>query len=207
MSDRPQPPEPYGAAAPDDAPPAPPSGLDNDRHRRGRVASTAALLGLLAALAGWAWFATENAREGWWTFGQHVAIGPDGEGWASIDTVGVALVSVDVATEIDGVSPPTGYEYLVLDFEVEATETEQYRSCTVEVRDAEGRQFLAGREVPNGDPYLSELMCGTSDPAEDPVPGAQSTLVLVPVGAELVSVRVDSNEFPPAEFIELPLPF
>ncbi|GAB2603931.1 hypothetical protein [Pseudactinotalea suaedae] len=220
----PQPPAaPYGAVDPDptpphaqaappgageppsSAPPGPPSGLANERGPRRRVASTAAVLALVGSLAGWGWFASENAREGWWEFGRHVAVEPGDDGWADVDTLSVRLTAADTATTIDGVEPPAGFEYLVLAFDVEATEVELYRSCTVEVLDTQGREFLAGREVPNGDPYTSELMCGTSDPEEDPVPGAQSVLVLVPTGAEPVSVRIDSREFPPATFVELPL--
>lgn len=74
------------------------------------------------------------------------------------------------------------------------------------MRDTQGRLFLAGREVPYADPYDSSLTCGTADPQEDPVPPSQSVLVLVPADAELVSVRVDAREFPPARFIEFPLP-
>jgi hypothetical protein len=208
MSDQPQrPADPYGATEQEPRPPeADASGLATQPPPHGRVVSTAAVVALVGSLAGWGWFASENAREGWWTHGQHVAVEPDDEGWATIDTVGVRLTGSELASVIDGVGPPTGFEYLVLDFEVTAQETEQFRSCTVEVLDTQGRSFLAGREVPNGDPYTSDLMCGTSDPADDPVPGDQSTLVLVPVGAELVSVRIDSREFPSATFVEIPLP-
>lgn len=177
-----------------------------NRQRGARVASTTAVVGLVVSLAGWGWFASENAREGWWAFGQHVAVEPDSQGWATVDTVSVRLTGVTEASEIDGEAPPSGFEYLVLDFDVVATETEESRTCTVEVLDSRHRLFISGSEVPSADPFVSELLCGTSDPAEDPVPEAQSTLVLVPVDAEPVSVRVDSREFPPATFVELELP-
>ena len=164
------------------------------------------MLGLVISLAGWGWFASGNAREGWWAFGQHVAIEPDAQGWATVETVRVRLTGAETATEIDGEAPPAGFTYLELDFAVESTETEAWRTCTVQVRDAEGRLFESGREVPRSDPYLTELTCGTDDPDEDPVPTAQSVLVLVPVDAEPVSVRVDSREFPDATFVEIPLP-
>ncbi|WP_420114201.1 hypothetical protein [Pseudactinotalea sp.] len=192
---------------PSSGPDRPRSGLATQPRGRGRVASTTAVLALVLSLAGWGWFASENARTGWWEFGQHVSVEPDQEGWAGVDTVRVRLTGAEIASGIEDYRPPSGFTYLVLDFDVEATETETYRSCTVEVRDEQGRLFLAGREVPNGDPYSSELMCGTSDPADDPVPGTQSVLVLVPVDAALESVRVDSREFPAATFIELRLPF
>lgn len=199
--------EPDSGEPPSSGTDQPRSGLATHPRARGRVASTTAVLALVLSLAGWGWFASENARTGWWEFGQHVAVEPDQEGWANVDTVSVRLVEADRGATVPDSAPPAGFEYLALDFEVEATEIESYRSCSVEVRDVQGRQFLAGREVPNGDPYSSELMCGTSDPTEDPVPGDQSVLVLVPLGAELDSVRVDSREFPAATFVELRLPF
>lgn len=174
--------------------------------RRSRVATAVAVVGLVGSLAGWGWFATEQARDGWWALGQHEAVEPDAEGWASIDTLSVRLTGVDTATELDEEQPPEGYHYLLLDFEVEAPEASETGSCEVQVRDTQGRLFLAGQEVPRADPYVSSLRCGTSDPAEDPVPTDQSVVVLVPVDATPESVRVDAREFPPATFIALPLP-
>lgn len=188
------------------ATPEPATALENQPHGRNRVASTVAVLGLAISLAGWGWFASDNARTGWWTYGQHVAAEVDEQGWASVDTLSVRLSRTATVTAIEESIPPPGFAYLVVDLEVASEETEQARSCDVEVLDTEGRLFLAGREVPNGDPYTSSLMCGTSDPAEDPVPTDQSLLVLVPEGAEISSVRVSASDFPPATFIELPLP-
>ncbi|WP_109472479.1 hypothetical protein [Ornithinimicrobium cavernae] len=170
-----------------------------------RGTTVVAVIALLLSLAGWGWFATEAARTGWWTFGEHVAVGPEEQGWASIDTLSVRLTSAGRAVGLEE-EPPAGYVFLALDLQVESTETELFRMCDVEVRDAQGRLFRAGREVPSTDPYESSLTCGTSDPEEDPVPTTASMLVLVPVDAELTSLRVVSREFPPARFIELPLP-
>lgn len=223
MSEHQSAPDPYGALAQPEgteppapvseqephAPPSSPEGQPNNPdpyRRRGRVASTTAVLALVLSLAGWGWFASENARELWWPAGQHVAVEPDEAGWATVDTVSVRLTDAQRVSAVDGNQPPGGFEYLAVDFEVVATDTESYRSCEVEVRDAQDRLFLAGREVPNGDPYSSSLTCGTSDPADDPVPENQSVLVLVPVDAELESVRVVSREFPPATFVDFPLP-
>jgi hypothetical protein len=175
---------------------------------RSRAATVVAIVGLVLGLGVWGWFATANAREHWWDRGNHVAVTPDAQGWASIDPVQVRLAAVeDEVTVEDGYEPPSGFTYLELTFEVTSSETERSLGCEVEVLDAEGRLFLAGREVPGlGDEYVSELICGTSDPVEDPVPPTQSVLVLLPADAVPVSVRVDSREFPPSEFIELPLP-
>lgn len=161
---------------------------------------------LVLSLAGWGWFASEGARDGWWAFGQHVAVGPDDEGWASLDTVRVRLAGAETLSDIDGDRPPAGFAYLALDLEVEAGSNEQLSNCDVAVRDEQGRLFLAGEEVPGGDPYTSWLQCGSTDAASDPVPTKQSVLVLVPVDADLTSVRLTAIAFPPAEFIELPLP-
>lgn len=180
--------------------------------RSGRVV---AVVGLVLSLVGWGWFASEQARTSWWVFGQHIPVGPDDQGWASIDTLSVRLVGVETAPEVDEELPPAGFAFLVVDLEVEtSTEgpeterpetTEPLSTCDVEVRDTRGRLFEAGREVPRADPYVTSLKCGTSDPDEDPVPTDQSLVVLVPADAELSSVRVDAREFPPARFIELPL--
>lgn len=160
---------------------------------------------LAVSLAGWGWFASEGARSGWWAFGEHVAAGPDDEGWASLDTVRVRLAGVETVAEVDGERPPAGFTYLALEFEVDAGSNEALRNCDVAVRDAQGRLFLAGQEVPGGDPYTSWLECGSTDVAEDPVPTEQSLLVLVPADAEPAAVRLTAMAFPPAEFIELPL--
>lgn len=175
---------------------------------RSRVGTAAAVIGLLLGLAVWGFFATEDARESWWELGEHVAVTPDEAGWASVDTLQVRLASVDPEVRVEpGYEAPAGFRYLELTFEVSSSEIEQSRSCTVEVLDGEGRLFLAGREVPGlGDGYVSELSCGTSDPAENRVPASQAMLVLLPDDAEPVAVRVDSREFPPATFVELPLP-
>lgn len=202
------------------------------RTRRGRLI---AVVGLVVSLAGWGWFASEQARTSWWVFGQHVAVGPDDQGWASIDTLSVRLAGAETVPEVEDEQAPAGFAYLVVDLEVEtrtegpettASETtgtdaaatggsgadaaegattQPLSSCDVEVRDARGRLFEAGREVPRADPFVTSLRCGTSDPGEDPVPTDQSLVVLVPTDAELSSVRVVAREFPPARFIELPL--
>lgn len=194
--------------------------------RHTRVAAMVAALALAGSLAGWGWFASEQARAGWWTFGQHVAITPDDQGWAHVDTLSVRLTGAEAVSSIGEEQAPAGFEFLALDLQVEtqppaevetdadadsgaAADADAPRplsTCEVQVRDEQGRLFLAGEEVPYEDPYVSSLTCGTSDPDEDPVPTDQSLLVLVPVGAELVSVRVDAMEFPPARFLELPLP-
>lgn len=205
--------------------------------RRGRLI---AVVGLVVSLAGWGWFASEQARTSWWVFGQHVAVGPDDQGWASIDALSVRLAGAEMVPEVEEEQAPAGFAYLVVDLEVEtraegpettASETttsettgtdaaatggsgadtseeaatQPLSSCDVEVRDARGRLFEAGREVPRADPFVTSLRCGTSDPGEDPVPTDQSLVVLVPTDAELSSVRVVAREFPPARFIELPL--
>jgi len=177
------------------------------RRRPGPIATTIAAGVLVLSLGWWGWFATEQARAGWWDVGQHVGIGPDARGWAQVDNlgVGVRLQGVEALAVVDEEQPPAGFAYLALDLEVVADGAPQSRSCTVQVRDARGRLFEAGREVPYADPYVSLLECGSSDP-EEPVPAEQSMLVLVPVDAELVSVRVDAIDFPPARFIELPVP-
>lgn len=173
---------------------------------RARIPAVIAAVALVISLAGWGWFASEQGREAWWAFGQNVAVGPDDQGWAGIDTVSVRIEGADTVPVVDEESPPDGFEFLALDFRVDAATPTELSRCEVQVRDERGRLFLAGTEVPRGDPYDSSLTCGTADPEEDPVPPSQSVLVLVPVDAELVSVRVDAREFPPAEFIELPLP-
>lgn len=175
-------------------------------RRRGRAASVVAAGALVLSLGGWGWFASEQAREAWWAFGQHVAVGPDDEGWASLETVSVRLAGVDTVPVVDEEEPPAGFEFLAVELLVEPSTPTELSSCEVQVRDDQGRLFLAGEAVPRGEDYASSLTCGTSDPAEDPVPTRQSVLVLVPVDAELVSVRVDAREFPPARFLELPLP-
>ena len=202
--------------------------------RHTRVAAVVTALALAVSLAGWGWFASEQARAGWWTFGQHVAITPDDQGWAHVDTLSVRLTGAEAVASIGEEQAPAGFEFLALDLQVETqppaeAETDadsgaesdaeadanadadadaprRLSTCEVQVRDEQGRLFLAGEEVPYEDPYVSSLTCGTSDPDEDPVPRNQSLLVLVPVEAELVSVRVDAMEFPPARFLELPLP-
>lgn len=217
------PPDPYGAVEQEPAlppeqptsarpgePPSPGteptrSRLTHEREPRRRIASTVSILALVVSLAGWGWLATTNARDGWWSLGQHVAVEPADDGWASVDTLSVRLTGTEVVDSVDDTEPPAGFRFLVLDLEVRSTEIENSRSCTIEVMDNEGRLFLAGQEVPYADPYVSDLICGTSDPGEDPVPGDQSTLVLVPADAELVSVRISSAEFPAATFVELPL--
>ena len=178
--------------------PAPP------RERR-RGTTVVAAVALVVSLAGWGWFASEQGREAWWAFGQNVAVEPDGTGWASIDTLSVRLEAVETVPVVDEEQPPAGFQFLALDFSVDTGTPTDLSSCEVQVRDDRGRLFLAGEEVPRADPYESSLTCGTSDPEEEPVPTAQSVLVLVPVDAELISVRVDGREFPPARFIELPL--
>ncbi len=175
---------------------------------RSRVTTVVAAVALVLGLGAWGWFATEDARDGWWALGEHVAITPDDDGWVEVAPVRLRLVGAEADVRTGpGTAPPAGFSYLELTFEVTSEETEAYRSCEVEVLDEQGRLFLAGREVPGlGDDYVSELMCGTSDPEDDPVPSTQATLVLVPDDAVPVSVRVDSRDFPPASFVELPLP-
>lgn len=179
------------------------------RHDRPRSRRTTAIavVGLIVSLLVWGWFATANAREGWWAMGDHVALTPDDEGWAGAGPVELRLTeSTDDVTVADG-SPPAGFRYLELVLEVDSTEEESSLSCDVEVLAADGRLFLAGREVPGlGEDYVSSLTCGTSDPAEYPVEPRQAMLVLLPEDAEPVSVRVSSSAFPPARFVELPLP-
>lgn len=177
------------------------------RALRGKTGTIVATLVLLASLAGWGWFATEQAREGWWTLGEHVAVAPDAQGWATVDTLRVRLDGAEPVAVVEEEEAPAGFTYLALDFRVEAPTQGPLKlsTCEVQARDEQGRLFLAGEEVPRADPYESSLMCGTSDPDEDPVPGRQSVLVLVPDDAQLVSVRVDAREFPAARFIELPL--
>lgn len=174
--------------------------------RRGRATSAVAAVALVLSLAGWGWFATEQARAGWWAFGQHVAVEPDSEGWASLDGVSVRLSGVSTLPVVDEEEPPAGFEFLAVDLIVEPSTPSELSSCEVQVRDEHGRLFLAGEAVPRADGYESSLTCGTSDPDEDPVPTDQSVLVLVPADVELRSVRVDAREFSPARFIELPLP-
>ncbi|USQ80357.1 hypothetical protein NF556_01450 [Ornithinimicrobium faecis] len=176
------------------------------RSGHGRRSTIVAAVVLVLSLSGWGWFASEQAREAWWAFGQNVAVGPDGQGWASLDTVSVRLDGADTVPIVDEEAPPDGFEFLALDFTVDAATPTELSTCEVQVRDTQGRLFLAGAEVPRDDAFDSSLMCGTSDPEEDPVPASQSVLVLVPVDAALDSVRVDAREFPPAEFIELPVP-
>lgn len=174
---------------------------------RSRRTTAIAVVGLILALAVWGWFATANAREGWWAMGDHIALTPDEQGWAGTGPVQLRLAeSTDDVTVDDG-SPPAGFRYLEIVLEVDSTETESTMSCDVQVLDADGRLFLAGREVPGlGEDYVSSLTCGTSDPAEYPVEPVQAMLVLLPEDAEPVSVRVSSTGFPPARFVELPLP-
>lgn len=178
-----------------------------ERQRPGPIATTLALGALVLSLGWWGWFVTEQARSGWWEVGQHVAIGPNARGWAQVDDlgVGVRLRGVEPLTVVDEEQPPAGFAYLALDLEVVADGPPLSRSCTVQVRDTRGRLFEAGREVPYADPYVSLLECGSAD-ADDPVPAEQSMLVLVPADVEPVSVRVDAMDFPPARFIELPVP-
>jgi len=214
-----QAPDPYGTAA-DESPSAladeaadaqpdlaiaePESPMLTERARSRRSTAVAAV-GLGVSLVVWGWFATANARDGWWAMGDHVAISPDADGWAASAPVTVRLDEVTPDASVADGSAPAGFSYLELVFDVGSTEKESTVSCTVEVLAADGRLFLAGREVPGlGDEYVSELACGTSDPVEYPVPERQAMLVLLPDGAEPVSVRVDSPAFPPAEFIELP---
>lgn len=172
---------------------------------RGRVGTVLAAVVLVMALAGWGWFATAQARAGWWAFGEHVAIGPDARGWANTDTLSVRLTGAETMPEVAEEQPPAGFAYLAVELQVEATTPTELTRCQVEVLDRQGRLFRAGQEVPGADPYVSSLTCGSPDP-EDPVPTRQSLLVLVPADAELVSVRVTALELPPARFIELPLP-
>lgn len=174
-------------------------------RRRGLLGTAVAAAVLVLALAGWGWFATEQARAGWWTFGAHIAVGPDSQGWAGTDTLSLRLAAVETVAEVDEEQPPAGFTYLTLELEVDAATPTELTRCEVQVLDQQGRLFLAGQEVPGADPYVSSLTCGSSDP-EDPVEARQSMLVLVPSDAELVSVRVGALEFPPARFIELPLP-
>lgn len=181
----------------------PATGTASRRH--GRLGAAVAAAVLVLALAGWGWFATEQARAGWWTFGEHVAVGPEGQGWASTDALSLRLAGVETVPEVDEERPPAGFTYLAVELQVDATTPTELTRCTVQVLDRQGRLFRAGQEVPGADPYASSLTCGSSDP-EDPVPTRQSLLVLVPADAELVSVRVGALEFPPARFIELPLP-
>lgn len=171
-----------------------------------RFATSVAAVGLVGSLGWWGWAVTDQARDGWWAVGQHVAITPDDQGWAEVDTLRVRLTGVENLTEVDGEAPPEGLAFLALDFEVDAQAAPTLSRCTVEVHDEQGRLFEAGTEVPYADdPYVTSLRCGTSDPEEDPVPARQSMLVLVPADTEPVSVRVDALEFPPARFIELPV--
>lgn len=180
------------------------------------------VLALLVSLAAWGWFATEQARVGWWDLGQHSAVEPDEQGWAHLESLGVRLVGVEQVTEVEDEQPPAGYAYLRVDLEVsteparqdspgdaeDATAEETLAplgACEVQIRDTAGRLFVAAQEVPRGEEFESSLRCGSTDP-EDPVPTDQSLLVLVPDDAEPASVRVDSRDFPPATFIELPLP-
>lgn len=161
---------------------------------------------LVGSLAAWGWFASGQARDGWWALGQHVAEGPDDQGVATLDTLGVRLVGVEEVAEVDEERPPAGLRYLAVDLSVTAPEASDLTSCEVVLRDDRGRLFEAGVEVPREDPYVTSLTCGTTDPTEEPVPQDQSLLVLVPEDAELDSVRVLARDFPPASFLELPLP-
>ena len=187
------------------------------RPRHANVATLALVGGLVLSLGGWGWFASVQAREGWWAFGQHVAVVPHEGGWAGVDSLGIRLAGVATVPEVEEERPPAGFTYLELDCEVDPAgpaEQEagqespllQLSTCEVQVRDELGRLFRAGREVPRSDRHESSLRCGTSDPAQDPVPTRQSLLVLLPVDAVPASVRVDAQQFPPATFIELPLP-
>lgn len=191
---------------PQDQRPRPRDSRPAPRHRRGRVGTAVTAGVLVLSLAGWGWFASEQARAGWWETGHHLAEQPDEQGWASIDTLRLRLAAVETVREIGGEQPPTGFEFLAVTLEVDPDETGTLSTCVVEARDEQGRLFLAGREVPREDPYVSSLTCGTADPEEDSVPTDQSVLVLVPVDAEVSSVRVTSRDFPPARFLELPLP-
>ncbi|MCK0112094.1 hypothetical protein MWU75_08095 [Ornithinimicrobium sp. F0845] len=175
-------------------------------RRRGRVATIVAATGLVVSFAGWGWFVSEQGREGWWSLGQHVAITPDDQGRAVVDSLSVRLTGAATVSEVEEEPAPAGFSYLVLDFEVSAEDSTEASTCDVQVRDDRGRLFQAGQEVPYADPYLPWLTCGSADHTEDPVPSHQSMLVLVPDDTGLVSVRVDAREFPPATFIELPLP-
>lgn len=163
-------------------------------------------LALIASLVGWGWFASGQARDGWWALGQHVAVGPDDQGVATLESLGVRLLGVEEVAEVDEEQPPAGLRYLAVELSVSAEEASELRSCDVLLRDESGRLFEAGAQVPREDPYVTSLTCGTSDPAEEPVPQDQSLLVLVPEDAELDSVRVVALDFPPARFLELPLP-
>lgn len=181
------------------------------------VRTVIALSALVLSLGGWGWLASEQGREGWWAFGQHAAVTPGDQGWADLGTLSVRVAGSETLLEVDEVQPPAGFTFLALDLEVRAEEAgeeaaeetaeeaSELSSCEVQVRDSRGRLFLAGQEVPRDDAYVTSLTCGTSDPQEEPVPATQSLLVLVPLEAELISVRVDAREFPPARFIELPL--
>lgn len=173
---------------------------------RSRLWAAVCAVVLIGSLAGWGWFASDQARAGWWAFGQHVAVGPDDQGVATLETLGVRLVGVEEVAEVDEERPPSGLRYLAVDLSVSTHGASELRSCDVLLRDDRGRLFEAGAEVPREDPYVTSLTCGTTDPAEEPVPPDQSLLVLVPDDAELESVRVVTLDFPPARFLELPLP-
>lgn len=216
MTGAPDPYEPGPApASSDDSGPAPEAtdvAIAEPEHpmlapARSRRTTAIAVVGLVVSLVVWGWFASANARDGWWANGDHIAITPDAEGWVSAAPVSLRLDEVNPDVTVEDGTAPDGFSYLELVLSVDSTEQESWLSCPVQVLAADGRLFLAGREVPGlGDDYVSELMCGTSDPVEEPVPGSQSMLVLLPDGAEPVSVRVGSSTFPPAEFVELPVP-
>lgn len=173
------------------------------RLLRPRRATAWGVAAVVLALA-WAWTVSENAREHWWDGGEHVALTPSEDSWAAAGPVRVHLLGAE-AVDVPGESPPDGFGYYEIVLAVTVDDVTS-RSCEVEVATADGRLFLAGEEVPDGDDaYVSSLTCGTSDPSEEPVPSSESLLVLLPEDAEPVAVRVDAPDFPAASFVEFRL--
>ncbi|UFU07061.1 hypothetical protein [Ruania halotolerans] len=167
----------------------------------GRRAVVVALIGVLT-LAAFGWRVSEQARESWWPSSAHEALGP-GEDFGGIQ---VELAGLEPAGQIADWNgpwePPAGFQAWKISLAVATTQSE-FSSVEVLVEDGQGRQYLATENVPwDVEGYEWSLTVAIPEEDDDPIPGVQHLLVLLPADAEPAAVRIESALLLP-EYIRL----
>lgn len=161
------------------------------------------VVGLVAA-----WQTTSHARGAWWEHEPRQGVGPDEDGVATANGLGVAveqvavLESVEVwdeeATALEG----HRFWHIALEFDVENSAV---ATCEVFVQDTKGRHYEVGRNTPSGvEGYTGYPRCqGDNDSGSDVDP-LQAFIVTLPADAEPRYIRVQSQLHLAPQFLELP---
>lgn len=154
---------------------------------------------MVLVLGALGWALSGPARDVWWAGHPrvpHTADPSAGDGWTTIDDIGVRLAEFDVAPPVDD-DVPAGFTAWRATIEVR-TEGSESRYCDAELEDTEGKRYASGSSyLPRYDDVSFAIECGTG---EEP---SATTYFLLPDDAEPRAVRLSGNDLLP-DYWELP---